>query len=79
MKRTTLSLDEQLLEEAKRLSGERTYSAAVERALSDYVRRAPAGRLLELSASGVWEGDLAAMRDDHATPRRRGKPRVDPA
>jgi Arc/MetJ family transcription regulator len=78
MKRTTLLLDEQLLEKAKRLSGERTYSAAVGRALSDYVRRAHAGRVLELAGSGLWEGDLGAMRDDRPMPRRRGRRRADP-
>jgi Arc/MetJ family transcription regulator len=64
MKRTNLVLDEQLLEEATRLSGERTFSAAVMRALTDYVRRARAGKLLELKGSGLWEGDLSAMRGD---------------
>ena len=79
MKRIHLVLDEQLLAEVKRLSRERTYSAAVARTLSDYVRRAHAGRILELAGSGLWEGDLAAMRDDHSPPRRRRRPRVDPA
>jgi len=40
MKRTNLVLDEQLLAEATRLSGEKTYSAAVMLALGDFVRRA---------------------------------------
>jgi len=57
-------LDEELLEEAVQLSGERTYSATVERALRDLVRRARAGRILDLVGSGAWEGDLAAMRGD---------------
>jgi Arc/MetJ family transcription regulator len=39
MKRTNLVLDERLLDEAVRLSGERTYSRAVERALEEFVRR----------------------------------------
>ncbi len=39
MKRTTLMLDEQLLKEARRLGEERTYSATVNRALADFVRR----------------------------------------
>ena len=64
MKRTNLVLDEQILEEAVRLSGERTYSATVNRALADLVRRAKAGRILELAGSGLWEGDLATMRSD---------------
>jgi hypothetical protein len=62
MKRRNLVLDEQLLEEALRLSGERTYSRAVERALESFVRRAKAGRILELAGSGLWGGDLAEMR-----------------
>lgn len=69
MKRTNLVLDEKLLEEATRLSGERTYSRAVERALQDFVRRVRAGRILELAGSGLWEGDLAKMRRD-STRRR---------
>jgi Arc/MetJ family transcription regulator len=64
MKRTNLVLDENLLDEATRLSGERTYSRAVERALEDFVRRAKARRLLDLAGSGLWEGNLAVVRAD---------------
>lgn len=64
MKLTNLVLDESLLAEATRLSGEKTYSAAVMLALADFVRRAKAHRILELRGSGLWEGDLAAMRRD---------------
>jgi Arc/MetJ family transcription regulator len=72
MKRTNLVLDEALLEEALRVSGERTYSRAVERALSEFVRRARAGKILELSGSGAWEGDLGVMRGDAAVRERPG-------
>ena len=68
MKRTNLVLDEQVLEEALRVSGERTYSKAVNRALSEFVRRAKAGRIFQLAGSGLWEGDLSAMRDDREVP-----------
>ena len=64
MKRTNLVLDERLLEEATRVSGEKTYSAAVMRALEDFVRRAKARQILELRGSGLWEGDLTEMRRD---------------
>jgi len=64
MKRTNLVLDEQLLEEATRLAGERTYSRTVERALQDFVRRARAGKILELAGSGLWVGELSEMRRD---------------
>ena len=69
MKRTNLVLNEDLLEEATRLSGEKTYSAAVMRALEDFVRRARARQILELRGSGLWEGDLPEMRRD----KRRNK------
>ena len=57
-------LNEDLLEEATRLSGERTYSRTVERALEDFVRRARARRILELAGSGLWEGKLSVVRED---------------
>ena len=74
MKRTNLVLNEELLEEATRLSGERTYSRTVERALEDFVRRAKARRILDLAGSGLWEGDLAVVREDRGVyrTRRRG-------
>jgi len=67
MKRTNLVLDESTLAEAQRLSGERTYSGTVMRALEDFVRRAKARRILELRGSGVWEGDLDEMRRDRGS------------
>ena len=70
MQRTNLVLDESLLEEATRLSGEKTYSATVQRALKDFVARAKARRILELRGSGAWDGDLAEMRADAPKPRR---------
>lgn len=64
MKRTNLVLREELLEAAVVLSGEKTYSRAVEVALEDFVRRAKARRILELRGSGDWKGDLGEMRED---------------
>jgi hypothetical protein len=74
MRRTNLVLNGELLEEATRLSGERTYSRTVERALEDFVRRAKAKRILELAGSGLWEGNLAVVREDGGAyrTRRRG-------
>jgi Arc/MetJ family transcription regulator len=73
MKRTNLVLDEQVLEEATRLSGEKTYSAAVDRALKDFIKRAQASRILELRGSGLWEGDLRGMRADRVTKSRKSR------
>ncbi len=73
MKRTNLVLNGDLLEETLRLSGERTYSRAVDRAMEDFVRRVKARRILELAGSGLWEGNLAEMREDHSTYGRKRK------
>lgn len=69
MKRTNLVLNEDLLEEAVRLSGARTYSRTVELALEDFVRRAKARQILDLHGSGLWEGDLAVLREDRTVYR----------
>ena len=71
MKRTTLMVDEQALDEATRLSGEKTYSATVNRALKDLASRFKARKILELTGSGAWEGDLTAMRADGRPGRTR--------
>lgn len=73
MKRTNLVLDEHALEEALRLTGERTYSAAVNKALNDFVKRAKAGRILDLAGSGLWEGELSEMRRDQT--KKVGRPK----
>lgn len=73
MKRTNLVLDEDVLEEALRLSRERTYSAVVDLALKEFVRKARAERILELAGKGLWQGDLGAMRGDWSAGER--KPR----
>lgn len=70
MKKTTLMVDEELLEEAIRLSGEKTYSGAVNRALAELVRRIQARQILDLRGSGLWEGDIGEMRGDR--PQVRG-------
>jgi hypothetical protein len=52
MKRTNVIVEEEVLEEARRLSGEKTYSATINRALQEMVRRREgqqaARRLMEL-------------------------------
>ena len=64
MKRTNVVLDERLLEEAVKVSGERTYSRTIERALTELVQRARARGIARLTGLGAWQGDLAAMRGD---------------
>ena len=57
-------VDEALLSEAVRLSGSKTYSEVVARALMDLVRRIKARQILEFAGSGLWQGDLGEMRGD---------------
>ena len=67
-------LDGELLEEATRLTGERTYSRTVERALREMVQRAKARQIMGLAGSGLWHGELPVMREDRGVyrTRRRG-------
>jgi hypothetical protein len=71
MKRTNLVLDERLLAEATQVLGERTYSAAVNRALEEIVRLKKIQSVPNFFGSGIWEGDLARMREDR--PSRKSK------
>jgi Arc/MetJ family transcription regulator len=64
MKRTNLVLDEQVLEEARRESGLKTYSDVVNLALKEFVRRKSFARIDEFGSTGVWEGSLEEMRED---------------
>ena len=49
MKRTNVVLDEHVLEEAVRVSGERTYARTIERALVEMVQRAQARGIEQLA------------------------------
>ena len=74
MKRTSLMLDEKLLEEATRLAVGRTYSATVNQALQDFVRRArapyPGARRLGSlgGCAGGHAGRQAAINPGKETP-----------
>src|SRR5947208_1437280 len=52
MKRTNVVLDENVLEKARELSGERTYSATINRALDDMVRKLNGWRFFERFLDG---------------------------
>jgi metal-responsive CopG/Arc/MetJ family transcriptional regulator len=69
MKQATVTLDEELLEEVVRVSGERSQSQAVSNALEEYLQRHRARRILDLAGSGLWEGDLSEMREDQQVSR----------
>jgi Arc/MetJ family transcription regulator len=63
--RTTLAINEHLLEEVKALSGAKTKKEAVERAMKDYIHRRKSLRLLDLEGKvelSYTTGDLIKRR-----------------
>ena len=61
--RTTLDLNEKLIEEAVRLSGARTKAAAVEVALAEYVRLRRKEALLGMSGRVRLEENWRELRE----------------
>ena len=68
MVRTNLVLDRDLLEQATRTLGLKTYSAAVNAALAEVLRVRKIQGLSQFFGQGLWEGNLSEMREDR--PRR---------
>jgi Arc/MetJ family transcription regulator len=71
--RTNIDLDDDLLEEARRLSGLRTKKAVVDKALETFIRCAREREALAMFGKLEWVGDLDASRegrihDDARTP-----------
>ncbi len=64
MKRTSLVLDEELLEEAVRVLGVKTYSATVNLALKEALRMRRIQGLADHIGKVEWLGDLSEMRAD---------------
>lgn len=73
MKRTNLVLDEDLLKEATREMGLKTYSATVNAVLKEAVRRMRVRKLAGFVGKVEWVGDLSKMREDN--PRKRSTKR----
>jgi Arc/MetJ family transcription regulator len=72
MKRTNLVLDEQLLKDATKILGAKTYSAAVNTALEEAIRTRRVKSLSRFFGSGIWEGRLEEMRRDGTRRPKRG-------
>lgn len=68
--RTTLAINEALLEEVKALSGLKTKKEAVEKALEEFIRRRKAKRLLDLEG----KIELAFTLDEFIEKRRKDVP-----
>ncbi len=66
MKRTKVVLDEHALDEAVRVLGVKTYSAAINQALEEVVRVRKIQGIAGFFGRDLWQGDLAEMREDRA-------------
>jgi Arc/MetJ family transcription regulator len=62
MARTNIYLDDRLIRRAGRLTGLRTKKAIVHRALEALVRTEARKGILKFYGTGIWQGDLKAMR-----------------
>jgi Arc/MetJ family transcription regulator len=62
--RTTIEIDENLMEEAMKASGSSTKKATVEEGLRLIVRLKKQERIKEYKGKLKWEGNLAKMRTD---------------
>jgi len=68
--RTTLAIKEELLNEVKMLSGEKTKKGAVEKALEEFIKRRKAKKLLELEG----KIDLSLTTEELIAIRRKDVP-----
>jgi Arc/MetJ family transcription regulator len=62
MARTNIDLDEELLREARKLSRLKTKREVVNTALAAFVRYEKRKGILRYYGTGIWKGDLKAMR-----------------
>jgi len=68
-------MDEETLEQATRILGLKTYSATVNEALKEVIRREGLRRLAGTFGKLQWRGNLAGMREDHPVRPRKRKSR----
>ncbi len=62
MSRTNIEIDDVLIRKARQLTKLRTKREIVDQALEQLVRREEQKGILRYYGSGIWKGDLKAMR-----------------
>jgi Arc/MetJ family transcription regulator len=62
MGRTNIEIDDDLVRKARKLTGLKTKREIVDRALELLVRTESRKGILRYHRSGIWKGDLQAMR-----------------
>jgi Arc/MetJ family transcription regulator len=60
--RTNIELDDNLVNEAMRISGITTKKALINKALQQFIDSNDLKELLKYQGSGIWEGNLEEMR-----------------
>jgi len=64
MKRTNLVLNEDLLNEAVKILGAKTYSEAVNLSLQESIKMNKIRKINFFIGSQIWDGSLKEMRED---------------
>ena len=62
---TNLSIDPKLIEQARKVSGERTKKAAVTKALEEFIARRQQKNVLALFGKLEWDADYDYKADRH--------------
>ena len=62
MSRTNIDIEDRLIRQARRLTGLKTKKAVVGRALEELVRFETRKGILRYYGSGIWKGNLKALR-----------------
>lgn len=62
MSRTNIEIDDKLIRQARRLTRLKTKRQIVDKALDLLVRSEKRKELIRYYGSGIWKGDLKAMR-----------------
>ena len=62
MSRTNIDIEDRLIRKARRLTGLKSKKAIVGRALEELVRIETRKGILRYYGSGIWKGDLKALR-----------------
>lgn len=71
LKRTNIVLDDQLIKQLKKVTGEKTVRGAVINACQHHLEERERWKRMQLirkyKGSGIWEGDLNELRRDRFT------------
>lgn len=62
MSRTNIEIDEKLIRQARKLTGLTTKRSIVQKAFESFVRAEKRKGILRYYGSGIWNGDLKALR-----------------